>query len=329
MNYIGSKIRLSNFIYETIIEVAGKDLHGYTFCDLFAGTGTVGKIFRGKVKKIISNDREYYSYILNRAYWENPNNLNSHLFIEELNKLQGCSGFIFDEYSENGKAGRLYFSQFNGQKIDAIRQKIQYLKNTGLIDETQYFSLLASLIIGADKVANTASVYSAYLKQLKTTATKKIKIKPVGISKMVAQASEVFQEDSNSLIRKIKGDILYLDPPYNGREYAANYHLLNTIAMYDNTFIPKGKTGIRYYQTSSYCRKREAAQALADLVENAKFHYLFLSYNNEGFIPINTIRKIMSRYGKYKMVSIPHPRFRSQKHQLSSMTTEYIHILSK
>ena len=240
MNYIGSKIRLSNFIYETIVEVAGKDLHGYTFCDLFAGTGTVGKIFRGKVKKIISNDREYYSYILNRSYWENPNNLNSHLFIEELNKLQGCSGFIFDEYSENGKAGRLYFSQFNGQKIDAIRQKIQYLKNTGLIDETQYFSLLASLIIGADKVANTASVYSAYLKQLKTTARKEIKIKPVGGSKMVAQASEVFQEDGNSLIRKI-----------------------------------------------------------------------------------------MSLYGIYKMVSIPHPRFRSQKHQLSSMTTEYIHILSK
>lgn len=329
MNYIGSKIRLSGFIYDTITGVVGKDLSSFTFCDLFAGTGTVSKIFQGKVKKIISNDREYYSYILNRAYLESSGNLDNLPFIEELNKLPGCPGFIFNEYSENGKAGRLYFSQANGQKIDAIRQEIDHWKNIGIICEKQYCSLLASLLMRADKVANTASVYSAYLKQLKTTATKEMVLRLVEIPAMAIEENEIFNEDGNSLVRKIKGDILYLDPPYNRREYAANYHLLNTIALYDHTFTPKGKTGLRPYRTSKYCRKKEASGALADLIENADFQHIFLSYNNEGIVPMDVIRETMSRYGSYTTTCIPYSRFKSQKRETTLTTTEYIHILSK
>lgn len=329
MNYIGSKIRLSGFIYDTITAIAGKDFSGFTFCDLFAGTGTIGKIFQGKVKKIIGNDREYYSYVLNKAYLENSEDLDNRPFIEELNRLQGFPGFIFNEYSENGKAGRLYFSQTNGQKIDAIRQKIEHWKNAKVICEKQYYSLLTSLISSADKVANTASVYSAYLKQLKATARKEMVLNPFEIPTMMRQENEVFNEDSNSLIRKLKGDILYLDPPYNGREYAANYHLLNTIAAYDYTFTPKGKTGIRKYETSKYCKKKEAAGALKDLIENADFRYIFLSYNNEGIIPMDIIKRIMSRYGNYTSTCISYPRFKSQKRRTVKSTTEFIHILSK
>lgn len=329
MNYIGSKIRLSPFIYDTITNVVGKDLSGYTFCDLFAGTGTVGKLFKGKVNTIISNDREYYSYVLNRAYLDNFNKINFKALFGELNALQGIRGVIFNEYSENGKSGRLYFSDANGQKIDAIRYKIEQWKNTKTISEDMYYFLLACLIEGVDKIANTASVYCAYLKQLKNTAKKEIFVKPIGVLCSKGTKSIVYNEDSNLLIRKIKGDILYLDPPYNGREYGSYYHLLNTIAIYDNNFVPKGKTGIRQYDTSKYCKKKEAAKALTDLIENAGFRYIFLSYNNEGIIPFNVIKELLSQYGKYAVISIPHTRFNTQKQQAVLSTTEYIHILKK
>lgn len=329
MNYIGSKIKLSAFIYNTVTQIAGNDLSGSTFCDLFAGTGTVGKLFSGHVKKIISNDREYYSYVLNRAYLGRLDDFDHETLFAELNNLKGCPGFIFNEYSENGKAGRLYFSEANGQRIDAIRQKIKQWKTSKAITEDVYYFLLASLIQSADKVANTASVYCAYLKRLKNTAQKEIIIKPIdGVCSERAE-SKIYNEDSNLLIKKITGDILYLDPPYNGREYGSYYHLLNTIAVYDNTFVPKGKTGLRAYSTSNYCRKKEAAKALAALIGSADFRYIFLSYNNEGLIAIDTIRAIMERYGKYAVSCIPYTKFKSQGTQPKATTMEYIHVLSK
>ena len=327
MNYIGSKIKLSSFIYDTITNVAGENLSGTTFCDLFAGTGAVSKIFQGKADKIINNDREYYSYVLNRAYLQGTNAIDDTSFFDLLNQSKGYPGFIFNEYSQNGKAGRLYFSQNNGLKIDAMRQMIGHWKNKGCIDERQYYHLLASLIYSADKVANTACVYSAYLKRLKTTATKKLVIKPLEVADPVK--SDLFNEDSNCLIRKIKGDILYLDPPYNGREYAANYHLLNTIARYENNWVPTGKTGVRPYKTSLYCKVKEAAKALTDLIENADFKYVFLSYNNEGIIPYDYIGETMAKFGNYTVASISYPRFNTRKRQATLTTTEYIHILER
>ncbi len=114
--------------------------------------------------------------------------------------------------------------------------------------------MLASLIESADKVANTASVYSAFLKHIKKSASKKLILKGAKFTKN-DKSHKVFNEDSNELIKKISGDILYLDPPYNHRQYSANYHLLNTISLY-KPFIPKGETGLPHYNRSKYCKKK-------------------------------------------------------------------------
>ncbi|HQK40623.1 MAG TPA: DNA adenine methylase, partial [Flavobacterium alvei] len=128
MNYIGSKQKLSSFIQTTVNSVVGDDLSQKTFCDLFAGTGIVGRTFKPNVKKIISNDLEYYSYVLNKNYIGNHEAIDFNSIIEELNQLEGIDGFIFHEYSENGNQNRLYFSEHNGKKIDAIRQQIEHWK---------------------------------------------------------------------------------------------------------------------------------------------------------------------------------------------------------
>jgi adenine-specific DNA-methyltransferase len=331
MNYIGSKHKLSSFIFETITETCGKDLSQKTICDLFAGTGIVGRNFKPFVKQVIANDVEFYSYVLNRNYIGNHTTFQYEDFIDELNTLKGKKGFIFQNYSEGGKAGRNYFTSENGQKIDAIRLQIEDWKKVSTISEDQYFFLLASLLESADKVANTASVYGAYLKHIKTSAAKKLVIKPA-IFQQTENAHQVFQEDSNQLIKKIEGDILYLDPPYNARQYGANYHLLNTIAKYD-TFVPKGKTGLREYYKSDWCKTGEVLKSFEELIENAQFKYIFLSYNNEGLMSESDVKKVMERFGKYSLKTKKYQRFKADKtenrNHKASKTFEYLHILEK
>lgn len=331
MNYIGSKYSLLTFIEEGITNVAGRKIDDKIFCDLFAGTGMVGRFYKSKVKSVISNDLEDFSFILNKNYIENTEDFDYENLTDQLNDLEGQQGFIFHEYSENGTANRLYFSEYNGKKIDAIREKIEYWKTESEISLPQYYFLLASLIESSDKIANTASVYGAFLKKLKKTAQKNLLLQPA-IFELTDNQNLVYQEDSNTLIKKISGDILYLDPPYNSRQYGANYHLLNTIALYDS-FLPKGKTGLRNYRRSKFCSKRLAVKTFEDLIKNADFQYIFLSYNNEGLMPQKEILSILKKYGKADIFIKEYHRFRADKadsrHHMADITYEHLYILEK
>jgi len=332
MNYIGLKYKLSNFIDATIHSVIGKDLSNKVFCDIFAGTGIVGRNFKNKVKKVIANDFEYYSYVLNKNYIENHKPIpNKEKYLEFLNTLKPVEGFIYKNYCLGSGSGRQYFSDENGKKIDAIRQQIEKWKASKEISDDLYYFLLASLLESADKVANTASVYGAFLKHLKKSAQKEISVEPAEFF-INENEHQVFNEDSNQLIKKIEGDILYLDPPYNTRQYGANYHLLNTIALYDN-FNPKGKTGLRNYNKSQYCSKLSVKDAFEELIKNANFKYIFLSYNNEGLMSVEDVSKIMSKYGIYDLATINYQRFRADKEEnrnhKANKTEEYLHILEK
>src|SRR5690554_1415100 len=331
MNYIGSKHKLSGFIKNSVYSVVGNDLSDKVFCDIFAGTGIVGRNFKTEVKQVISNDLEYYSYILNKNYIENHQTLQYEDLVDELNSLNGINGFVYEEYSENGKAQRLYFSENNGKKIDAVRQKIEKWKKEQNITDNQYFFLLASLLKSDDKVTNTASVYSPFLKHIKKSAQKELIIEPA-LFEINNNEHLVFNTDSNELIKKIEGDILYLDPPYNARQYGANYHLLNTIAKYD-TFVPRGKTGLRDYYKSDWCRKGEVLKSFGELIEKAQFPYIFLSYNNEGLMDAKEVREVMERFGNYSLKTKKYQHFKADKTENRNHkdieTFEYLHILVK
>jgi len=321
MNYIGSKYKLSTWIKEEIT----KRIKPEIFCDLFAGTGIIGRVFKKNVKKVISNDIEYYAYVLNRNYIGNHKNLKEKLeVIEYLNNLSlRDDGFIYNNYCS--PANRLYFSDYNGQKIDTIRMEIEKFKD----DEDLYYFLLASLIESSDKVANTASVYGAFLKKLKKSAKKEMVLEPA-IYEENDNEHLVLQKDANEVIKQIEGDILYLDPPYNSRQYGANYHLLNTIAEYEK-FEPKGKTGLRDYFKSSYCKKNEVLNSFEDLIKNAEFEYIFLSYNNEGLMSEEDVQNIMSKYGEYELAKKEYQRYKADKNRVykKDKTFEYLHILKK
>lgn len=345
MNYIGSKYSILDFIDETVLDFAHPVSNNYVFCDIFSGTGVVSKYFKRKGCSVISNDIQSYSYMISKALIENNeeysfDTLKGHGIDDPftyLNELPGLEGFIFKNYTllgtEKEEIQRLYFSDDNAKKIDAIRVQIEDWKRANYLTENEYCYLVASLVEAADKVANTASVYEAFLKKLKASAAKPLVFRP--LDQAICIPSGVYacyNEDANQLIEKIHGDILYMDPPYNTRKYDTNYHLLETIALYDSPQI-KGKTGVRLEQKkkSRYCMKREAILAFEDLVKKADFKYLFLSYNDEGIISMGDIRKIMSKYGKYRCYSRKHKRYKSdaKREYAKDFTIEYIHCLEK
>lgn len=337
MNYIGSKFKLAPFlqtsIESTLEKYRAKQLRDSIFCDIFSGTAAVGRLFKTQVKQVISNDKETYSFVLSQNYIANNERLeHSNELIEILNDMQKTplqKGKIYTHYALGGGSGRQYFSDENAMRIDAMRIKIESWKETNCINDNEYYFLLASLLESADKVANTASVYGAFLKTLKKSAAKPLVLSPA-FFETSANRNLVFQEDSNVLIQKIQGDILYLDPPYNAREYGANYHLLNTIALYD-TFVPRGKTGLREYNKSNWCKKSMVADELENLIKNANFEWIFLSYNDEGLLSLEQIRAIFEKYGKYSIKNQKHQRFKADSNRIHKQdsTIEYLHILHK
>lgn len=353
MNYIGSKLSLLDFLGKSINKVVDKNCN--TFCDLFAGTGIVGSYFKKKGYKIIANDIQYYSYVLNRHYIGNHRELTFSKLTKEISELEnikiknrkdfvcdylvnlkGEKGFIYKNYCFGGtkdkKELRQYFSDNNGMKCDAIRQEIEIWKERNLISDDEYYFLITSLIESIDKYANTASVYGAFLKKLKKTAQNNLILKP---AKLVINNKNhrVYNEDINEVAKKVKGDILYLDPPYNQRQYATNYHLLETIARYDNPKL-HGKTGLRDYQNqkSLYCSRTQVKKAFKDLILKAKSKYIFLSYNNEGLMTLNDIKEIMSLRGKYGYFTKEYNRFKADKDEnreySANETLEYLHYVT-
>ncbi len=248
MYYLGSKVKLIPFLRSSMEVVVGESLKSSHFCDLFAGSGAVTEVFKESVASIVANDQEVYSYILLQNILRQKPLDGLEEACESLFTCKKSEGIIFNYYARGGGCGRNYFSDENAQKIDALRQVIEQYKE----HEATYICLLASLLYSAHKVSNTASIYGAFLKELKALAKEPLVFEP-RIYPMVQIPCHVFCEDANVLIERIEGDILYLDPPYNHRQYGANYHLLNTIARYDG-FTPKGKTGVRAYKSSRYCK---------------------------------------------------------------------------
>lgn len=247
--------------------------------------------------------------------------------------LKGAKGFIYGNYCLGGtqdkEIQRQYFSDKNGMRCDAIRQKIEEWEKAELISDSEYYFLLTSLLESVDKHANTASVYGAFLKSLKKSALRDFELRPAELI-INRQNHKVYHEDANKLIRnkKMQCDILYLDPPYNQRQYATNYHILETIAKYDDPEI-HGKTGLRNYEKekSLYCSRNGVKNAFKDLVLNAKARYIFLSYNNEGLMTPQDVKEIMSLRGKYSFDTMEYNRYKADKGReyKAKKTVEYLH----
>ena len=353
MRYIGNKENILENIYSIL---QSNNVSGKTFFDFFAGTTNVGRFFKSKNYQVSSSDILYLSYCLQKAYIENnsepkfekllkilPESNNKSLFSTPLetvsnylNSLDGVEGFIFQNYTPAGtkelQQPRMYFIDENGKKIDAIRQQIENWKNDNLISESEYYVLLTSLIETIGFYSNIAGVYAAFHKHWDFRALRPLELRTI---QFVDNGKEniVYNDDSMNLLDKINVDILYLDPPYNERQYAPNYHILETIAKYDEPKL-RGVTGMRDYssQKSRFCNPTTALEDLNKIAKEAKYNFLVLSYNSEGIMPSEKILETLKQYGTVKLEQFEYARFKSNNNGLArtkKTVFEQLYILKR
>lgn len=341
MRFIGSK----TLLLENIKTVVDENVHNAkVFCDIFSGTSIVANYFK-PYYKIVSNDLLYFSYVIQKASisinvvpkfkympkTNNPIDYFNNITHSMLEKLPTKKRFIQNNYSPIG--GRMYLTEENALRIDFARWEIENWHKNGYINTNEYYYLLAAIIEGVPFVSNISGTYGAYHKKWDKRALKKYELKPLKIISN-KEKNKCYNTDGIKLLTKIKGDILYIDPPYNERQYLPNYHLLETVAKYDNP-ITKGITGQREYgekDKSAFCNKFKAISALEEMLKVADFKHIVLSYSTEGIMSVAEIEKTMKKYGiinSYKLYKIPYRRFKSREQKSKNKLNELLFYIKK
>lgn len=323
MRYIGGKANLLEEI-EALIKTKTNG-NEKIFVDLFAGTGVVAQYFK-KDYKVITNDMMHYSNAILRGSVM----LNKHPQFKALKKIgitsplkylndlpPSISGFITKNYSpsENSE-GRMYVTVENAMRIDTIRIEIENWKNDKLLTESEYYYLLNSLIQAVPYISNITGTFGAYLKHWDKRTQKRLHLEsPILNDNSLNNQS--YNMDANILASKIKSDITYIDPPYNGRQYTSNYHLLETIARYDNPEI-KGITGIRKYDSeekSKYCSKRHISEQFDQLFKELKTKHIVVSYSSDGLLSKEDILSILRKHtisDSVECIEVDYRRYKSK-----------------
>jgi adenine-specific DNA-methyltransferase len=319
MRYIGSKTASLSAIAKAF---GHGDKRLRSLCDPFAGTCTVARHFKAKGWRVVTGDLLTQSYALQVAYVQmNQPPLFRNLFainkrqrlngseipphehvLAHLNALHGLEGFVTREYSISGPARRLFFTAANARRIDRIRQTIEKWSESRQITTLEKWYLLACLLEAADRVANTACTYYAYLKRLYRKARLDLSLQPIAIVDN-NQSNKAHLLDAASLVKKADADVVYLDPPYNTRNYGAYYHLPETLLLWDR---PKtnGKSGIAHRPCySPFYHRGTASDALSAVIKAAHAKLLVVHYAEDGLIPHKTILQQLKTSGTTRWTS--------------------------
>lgn len=309
--YIGSKAKLSDWIMD-LIETETENVQ--TFTDIFAGTATISARALSKYKKVIVNDFLYANNIIYKAFFGagnwNKNKVSS--IITSYNSLDPEA--LSENYFSENFGGKFYEHSVS-KLIGHIRQDIEDLKYE--LTEKEYSILLATLIYNIDKLANTVGHFDAYIK-------KPIKLQPLRMRMIDAkdfENVEIHKEDANLLARNIKSDLVYIDPPYNSRQYCRFYHLYETLIKWDKPKLHGVALKPEPENMSAYCTVK-ARSRFEDLVRNLNTRYLVVSYNNtynsksnssENKIRLEEIEEILNRCGDTKTFECSHRFFNTGK----------------
>jgi len=297
--YIGSKHKLIEWIFSVINKECEK---GNSFADIFAGTGVVSAVAARHYDEIILNDFLHSNYAIYQAFFGNgewdKNKIEN--IIKDYNNIDGDD--LEDNYFSTNFGGK-YFSHNSAKIIGFIRENVE--ENRSNLTDKEYYILIASLLYSIDKVANTVGHYDAYFK--KEHVEDGFFMRP--IDPVEAKKVTIFKEDTNLLAKKIKADIIYIDPPYNSRQYSRFYHVLETLTKWDKPELFGTALKPQEENMSDYCRV-QAKDRLAELVNDLNAKYLVVSYNNtydsksnssKNKITLQQIKDILSAKGKTKV----------------------------
>ena len=316
--YIGNKSKLLEFIDSSIKK---ENIKFNTFGDVFSGTGVVAEYFLNKGKDIYVNDILFSNYVVYKAILSNEKYEEEKikLMIEKYNDIVPEN--LEDNYFSENFSGNYYHNN-DAKKIGYIREDIENKYNNKEINEREYYILISCLLYSMDKISNTVGHYESFLN--KEPEYKNLKISFMNLKQYKAK-SYIYNEDANNLVRKISVDVMYIDPPYNARQYANFYHLLENVAHWKKPPVyNKAKKMERKNIMSEYCRAN-AKVVFEDLIGNINAKYIIVSYNNtyeaKSTSSVNSIRyedmiKILEKRGKVKIYETDYKFFNSGKTNL-------------
>ena len=272
--FLGSKYKLLNFIEDTVNQHC-KDVKSVV--DVFAGTGVVGSLFLKNGKEVYFNDylkSNCYSY---KAFYE-PIKVDIKKLERIVNNYNDLEITEENYFSEN--FSDTYFSSKDCKKIGYIRENIEEKFKKQEINEREKCILIASLIYSMDRVANTVGHYDAYRK-IKNIEDKFF-MYMLDVSEKGEKKSHISNLDANEFIKSVKADLVYIDPPYNSRQYCDAYHLLENVAVWNKPKVyGVAKKMDRTNLKSRYCTNK-AVEAFDELIKNCNCKYILVSYNNTG-----------------------------------------------
>ena len=346
--YIGNKRKLLDLIHQAIKLT---NIEDGTFVDLFSGSTVVSRFAKKLGFRVLSNDWEPYSeqiamgtVVLNEIpKFENFGGskevfeiLNNAIPVEDYVTKHLCPT---DDQNLNHEKDRLFFMRKNGMKIDAMRELISKWNEEEKITEMEFSYLMASFMYSVSYVSNTSGLFKGFHRGWGgSNGTAQYRI----CSDIILRPPLLFnngkenistREDAGILVKKLPGilgdipDIIYLDPPYNQHPYGSNYHVLNSITLWDKPNFPEKitrgtKSAIRLdwrtERKSAYNSRLKAVQEFKTLIEDISSKFILTSYSTEGNIPLEEMMKILGAKGSLNVVKREYVRYRVSPTRLSS-----------
>lgn len=321
--YIGGKNKLSDWISNLILN----NTEGDSFFDVFAGTGIISKVMLNNYKEIILNDFLYSNEVIYKAFFGNEN-IDVDKIYQNMNNFQNIDPKKISPnyFSEN--FGNKFFSLNDAKLIGRIRDEINLNYN---LSDRERAILISSLIYSADKIANTVGHYDAFRK--KTHIKDSFKFNLINPINTEGKSIRIFREDANNIVKNIKSDIAFIDPPYNSRQYSRFYHILENLTTWQKPELSGVAMKPKSENMSEYC-KVSAPIVFNDLIKNLNCKYIVVTYNNtylsksnssRNKIKHNEIIKILNCVGETKVFDKDYKFFNAGKTNLNNHK-EYLFI---
>ena len=309
--YICNKAKLTDWIMEIIHkETEGND----TFIDIFSGTAIVAREAMKTYKNVVLNDILFSNNIAYKAFFDNSK-WDSKKIVDIVNEYNTLNPQEIKENYFSKNFGGKFYEKDVSKLIGHIREDIESRKNE--LNEKEYAILLTSLIYTIDRLANTVGHFDAYIK-------KPIVKRPLNFRLIQTEdfaGAKIYNEDSNKLVKQLKGDIAYIDPPYNSRQYSRFYHIYENLVKWEKPKLYGVALKPEPENMSKYCTVK-AKDAFKDLVQNLDVKFLAVSYNNtykskskssKNKIEYDEIVEILNGVGKTKIFEQSHQYFNAGK----------------